>query len=87
MFNSLSQLSDLGLISYVNQDDIATYDIQTINPAYVIYKLGYQEHVGLLRSELAKRDIYTCGRFGSWQYINIDESLLRGKEVAERINQ
>jgi protoporphyrinogen oxidase len=85
--DSLNKLYDAGLVPFEYLSDVEVYDIQTINPAYVIYTLDSSKHTELLRSELAKRDIYTCGRFGDWQYLNIDKAIEDGKAVAERLNE
>ncbi len=31
-------------------------------------------------------DIHPCGRFGDWQYYNMDHSILSGKRIADLIN-
>lgn len=55
----------------------------TLTPAYVIYDLRHRENVDLIRAFLQERNIYSCGRFGQWEYLNMDHSILSGKKAAE----
>ncbi len=54
-----------------------------IDPAYVIPNLDHKEAVKEILSWLRSVGIYSCGRFGTWEYLNMDHSLLSGKEAAE----
>lgn len=33
---------------------------------------------------LEEKDIYPCGRFGMWEYYNMDHAILSGKAAAEK---
>ena len=58
---------------------------QEIFPAYVIYDLGHAENVATIRDFLRQYGIRTVGRFGEWQYFNMDHSMRSGKTAADEI--
>lgn len=66
-------------------DEIVLATINTLNPAYVIYDLYHLKNVKLIHDFLKSRDIYPAGRFGQWEYLNMDHSILSGKWVAEKV--
>ncbi len=53
--------------------------------AYVIFDKYRKTCVERLRNFLRKYDIETCGRFGDWDYLWMDQSILSGKRAAEAI--
>ena len=42
--------------------------------------------MSLLNRYLDSQGIHSVGRFGGWEYINSDECLVKGAELAEYIN-
>ncbi len=76
----------LQLAKILTPDDrielIHTVEIQ---PAYVIYDLDHAKNLGILRAYLRDHGIYNVGRFGEWQYHNMDHSMRSGKTAAEEI--
>ena len=54
-----------------------------LNPAYVIYNHTHRSDVDSLHSFFKDNAIYPCGRFGDWEYLNMDHSILSGKRAAE----
>jgi protoporphyrinogen oxidase len=56
---------------------------QAIAPAYVVYDLEHAASVNTITSWLAQRHIRAAGRFGEWQYLNMDQAMKSGKEAAE----
>jgi UDP-galactopyranose mutase len=66
-------------------DEIELVLAEEISPAYVIYDLEHQANVTLIRTWLREQGIWTAGRFGEWQYFNMDHSMKSGKTAAEAI--
>ena len=66
-------------------DEILATDLMKMEPAYIIYDHSRQRNVTLIREFLEAHDIYPCGRFGEWEYHNMDHAILSGKATAERI--
>ena len=64
-------------------DEIAVQDMRVIEPAYVIYDHHHREAVDAIHSFLRRHDIIPCGRFGEWEYLNMDQAILSGKRAAE----
>jgi len=66
-------------------DRIDLVHTERIHPAYVIYDLDHANNVGIIRDWLKENGIWTAGRFGEWQYFNMDHSMRSGKSAAEEI--
>jgi len=68
-------------------DKVAVSDVADIKCAYVIYDLHHRKNVKKIHDYLLRHDIFPCGRFGEWEYFNMDHSIASGKRTAEKINQ
>jgi UDP-galactopyranose mutase len=68
-----------------DDDRIELVDAAEILPAYVIYDLDHAANVALIRDWLATQQIIVAGRFGEWQYFNMDHAMGSGKAAAERL--
>jgi protoporphyrinogen oxidase len=55
---------------------------QEILPAYVIYDRDHAANVEVIRSWLAEQGILLAGRFGEWQYFNMDHAMKSGRDAA-----
>jgi UDP-galactopyranose mutase len=60
-------------------------DTAEILPAYVIYDLDHARNVALIRDWLAEAHIFAAGRFGEWQYLNMDHAMRSGRDTAREI--
>jgi protoporphyrinogen oxidase len=60
-------------------------DTEQILPAYVIYDLDHAQNVAVIRDWLAEQEIFIAGRFGEWQYLNMDHAMRSGRETARAI--
>ncbi|MFC2171187.1 hypothetical protein ACFLU6_00990, partial [Acidobacteriota bacterium] len=56
-----------------------------IHYAYIIYDHGHRENVSTIHDYLSEINIVPCGRFGEWEYFNMDHSILSGKRAAGRL--
>ncbi len=80
-------VEDLIKAKILSPDDrIAVSDVADIRCAYVIYDLDHRKNVKKIHDFLRKHHIYPCGRFGEWEYFNMDHSIASGKKIAEEIN-
>jgi len=70
-------------------DKLEVCDIRCFKYAYVIYDLNHKKNVRIIHDYLRKNNIIPIGRYGEWEYINMDKSILSGrrgvKEVIERL--
>jgi UDP-galactopyranose mutase len=80
-------IDDLEFVELIRRDEIVLRDLRVLNPAYVIYDLNHMKNVKTIHEFLRKNSIYPCGRFGEWEYLNMDQAILSGKRVAEKLMQ
>jgi protoporphyrinogen oxidase len=66
-------------------DAIEVVHVEAIAPAYVIYDLRHAEAVETVTSWLRSVGIHPAGRFGEWQYLNMDHSMRSGRNAAEQV--
>jgi UDP-galactopyranose mutase len=66
-------------------DEILVSKIVTISPAYVIYTLDHEAAVGTILAWLAEKGIHTVGRFGEWQYFNMDDAIASGRDAVRAL--
>ena len=57
----------------------------TLNPAYVIYDLAHRENTQRIKDYLRTLRIEACGRFGEWEYLNMDHAILGGRQAASQV--
>jgi len=68
-------------------DDEPIYSrVERYEYAYVVYERGYEDHFTLVRQWLEDRGVYLHGRFGAFEYLNVDGCVIRSIELAERLN-
>lgn len=53
--------------------------------AYVIYDRNRDRNLKIIQDYLKEKDIYSVGRYGGWKYSTMEEAILEGKEVAEKL--
>jgi protoporphyrinogen oxidase len=58
-------------------------EVVTLDPAYIIYDLNHRENTQAIKNYLRQFGIVTRGRFGEWEYLNMDHAILRGKSAVE----
>lgn len=68
-----------------SKNDIEVSDYREVAYANVIFDFERSKNLAIVNSFLKEKEIYTGGRFGEWEYFWSDQSLMSGKEVAEKI--
>lgn len=80
-------LEDLIKAKVLNQDDrILLTHVLTLPYAYAGYDHQRNEAVSTIKDFLEKNDIYLCGRYAQWKYQNMEQNILAGKKMAEKLN-
>jgi len=79
----VNDLRGAGIISKKNR--ILVSDINDIKYGYPIYDQNYSSATGLIREFLLSNNIITCGRYGWWKYMSMEDTILDGKRTAEII--
>jgi UDP-galactopyranose mutase len=64
-------------------DKLEVFDALDFKYAYVVYDLQHRRNVNLIQTYLNSLKISSMGRFGEWEYLNMDKSILSGKRAAE----
>jgi UDP-galactopyranose mutase len=76
----------LKLAGLITEDDgIELVHTEEILPAYIIYDREHGRNVEMIRSYLRSQRIWSAGRFGEWQYFNMDHSMRSGRSAAEEV--
>ncbi|MBN2396149.1 MAG: FAD-dependent oxidoreductase [Candidatus Atribacteria bacterium] len=63
-------------------NDIEVSDYREVKYANVVFDFNRKENVGLIHNYLDKMGIKYIGRFGEWDYLWSDQSLLSGKKIS-----
>ena len=61
-------------------------DVQRLEFAYVVYTNGYEDAVALVREWARGVGVSIHGRFGSFDYLNVDGCVRRSQELASELN-
>jgi len=72
-----------GILS--EDDKIDVFDALDFKYAYVINDLDHRRNVAIIHDYLRGNRIHPMGRFGEWGYLNMDRSILSGRNAAEKI--
>lgn len=75
----IKNLEQIGLFKKEAIEHISKFDIPY---AYPIYNMNRENIIKEIQGYLRKRNIFLAGRFGSWKYSYMEESILEGKKVA-----
>ena len=76
-------LIDAGLVP--SRGDIAKIVHFNTVFGYPVYTHNRAAIMGEIRAFLAAKHIYTLGRFGRWEYVNSDECIRQGMELAHQL--
>ena len=58
-----------------------------IDPAYVHINIETTKEIDELKEKLLNNNIYTIGRYGAWIYNSMEDSMLKAKELAEKLQE
>lgn len=80
-------INDLIKAKILNKtDNVVVSDVRDIKYAYIIYDHNHRKNINIIHAYLKKNNIHPCGRFGEWEYFNMDHSILSGKKAADKLN-
>lgn len=68
-----------------SEDKISVVKTLDIPFAYVFYDKNWKNCTRLIHEYLRKKNIYSIGRYGGWTYSTMEDAILDGKEIAEKI--
>ena len=67
-------------------DDVLFAEIKELKYAYVVFDEHYYSSVETLIKYFESNDVFPRGRYGSWIYNAMEDSVLAGRDVAVRLN-
>ncbi len=76
-------LEEVSLIRSAADVDVA--NVWRWDYAYVLYDRQRQEVLPRIRAELTKVGIFPHGRFGSWEYLNMDAIFAKSRKLAKDV--
>jgi len=79
----INDLKACGILSKKNK--VPVLDINDIKYGYPIYDKYYFKATEAIREFLLSNKIIACGRYGSWQYMSMEDALLDGRRAADMI--
>ena len=68
-----------------SRDDVMFAEMKELKYAYVVFDDNYYDAVGTITRWLETHGIYPRGRYGSWIYNSMEDSLMAGREAAHLI--
>ncbi|KMQ52619.1 amine oxidase [Chitinispirillum alkaliphilum] len=83
--SSVAALVRMGVIEKPEQ--IVAEKIIDIPHGYVIFDKERNRSVETIKDFLTKRNIYSVGRFGAWEYSSMEDAFTMGVEAAEDIHR
>jgi len=78
-------ISAMKKMKLAEKNDIVITDCRNVPYANVVFDLGMVKKRNILRDYLDGMGIKTAGRFGEWDYLWSDQSLLSGKRAIESL--
>ena len=76
-------LETIGFID--SKEDVNFTDLRRFEYAYIIYDLKHRQNMDLIKEYFNTQGIYLNGRFGSFEYLNMDAVIRQSKTLAEKI--
>jgi len=76
-------VEDLDKLGIITKDEVVLTAVYRFKYAYVIYDLNYNENLKTVFNYLKMAGIDSIGRFGSWEYANMDAVVKMVKKYVE----
>lgn len=70
-----------------HRERINFLEIRRFEYAYVLCDLNHRSHMNLIRNYFAGQGIRLCGRFGEFEYLNMDAVIRHAKDLSEKIEE
>ena len=82
--NSMLQqtLTDLQKAEIISNQRLVSWHSVIMNPAYVHITEEGLEETQRIKKLLAVNDVYSIGRYGSWNYSSIEDNMIEATELA-----
>jgi len=77
-----AMLSEAG---YLDISGLLFVKTRVVSPAYVIRDHARRMNLQIIQSYLGKHNVCCAGRLGAWEYINMDQCILAGRDAAAQV--
>ena len=81
----LSDLKRAGIVD--DRQAVIEYESIVMDPAYVHISSTSKLDVEEKKKELAKNDIYSIGRYGSWTYCSIEDNIKEARDLVNSLRE
>ena len=78
-------LHDLKSAGVVSTQHLVSWHSVVMNPAYVHITTKGMEETRRIKQLLAQYDVYSIGRYGSWNYSSIEDNMIEAMELAKQL--
>lgn len=82
---TLDNLIKLNIID--KKTELEEYVSIIMDPAYVHINTETTKEIDELKEKLSNNNIYSIGRYGAWIYNSMEDSMLKAKELAEKLQE
>jgi protoporphyrinogen oxidase len=79
----INDLKACGILGAKNK--VSALDANDIKYGYPIYDKNYSRATQAIKKFLLSNNIIACGRYGSWQYMSMEDAILDGKRAADKV--
>lgn len=69
----------------ISDEHILTQKIIPISHAYVIYDFWREKNLPKIHERLEEQSVFSIGRYGEWKYSSMQEAVLDGKKIVDRL--
>ncbi|MEM0086320.1 MAG: FAD-dependent oxidoreductase [Zestosphaera sp.] len=76
---------DLLEISLIKNPELEVSKVWRWRDAYIIYDKNRPEILKKAEEELRKLGVFINGRFGAWEYLNMDATYMKSEKIAEEV--
>ena len=85
--NTLTQkaIQQVRKIFGLSMQEIITQQTLILPHAYVIYDAWREKHIDTLLENLAKKSVYSIGRYGAWKYSSMYDAIVDGQSTATKL--
>lgn len=80
-------IADLKRAGIVTTQKLIAHESILMDPAYVHINKRSMESVQNYKVDLAKNNIYSIGRYGSWTYCSIEDNILEAKNLCDQLHR
>ena len=71
----------------LNSRSFVAQEVCDMKYAYPVYDLYYHQARNAILSYLSGKDVVSCGRFGSWQYMSMEDVVVQACSVAQQVKR